>query len=71
MDKTSERYFYKIKWLGYPETQATWQPLNNLIEDEDVVKMVQNFNRDYDVKTKAKPKWSGGLKNWAHPPIVD
>lgn len=31
---------YLIKWVGYPATQATWEPLKNL---ENVLDMVEEY----------------------------
>ena len=36
---------YKVKWKGYPDSEATWEPLENLIQ---VKYMIDSFNKQHD-----------------------
>ena len=41
--KIKGKIYYKVKWLGYPEEESTWEPRTNLIEDvPDLVKEYEN-----------------------------
>jgi hypothetical protein len=31
---------YRVKWEGYPESQATWEPISNL---QYVLELIQEF----------------------------
>lgn len=41
------RYEYKIKWEGYPMSQCTWEPLDNLYNAED---LVIEYNNEHPFK---------------------
>ena len=47
MDRKIEKRkkFYLIKWLGYPESANTWEPLNNL---KNIKNMVKEFDTEYE-----------------------
>ena len=32
---------YKVKWLGYPEDQSTWEPEDNILDK----RLIENFER--------------------------
>ena len=36
--------FYKVKWLGYPESGATWEPMSNLT---NVKYLISKFNNKH------------------------
>jgi hypothetical protein len=36
---------YLIKWLGYPESEATWEPTKHL---QNVLSMVTKYNKEYN-----------------------
>lgn len=31
--KTTKQYEYRVKWLGFPDEESTWEPKSNLIND--------------------------------------
>lgn len=35
-NKKKEPTHYLIKWLGYPESQATWEPASNIVNDSEL-----------------------------------
>ncbi len=35
--KFNGRIYYKVKWKGYPESEATWEPRTRLIEDVPIL----------------------------------
>ena len=43
--------FYYVKWVGYPKSASTWEPIDNL---KNVISMVN----DYEVKHSNAPKIS-------------
>jgi len=42
--KIKGRYLYKVKWVGYPLDQCTWEPAKNL---DNVRYMVNEFNKEH------------------------
>ena len=42
---------YKIKWVGYPMSQWTWEPIRNLANIKPMIKEYEN-NEIYDKKQK-------------------
>ena len=42
---------YKIKWVGYPMSQCTWEPIRNLANIKPMIKEYEN-NEIYDKKQK-------------------
>ena len=40
---------YKIKWVGYPDDQCTWEPKDNLHNE-----MLKDFEREFSLKEKNK-----------------
>jgi hypothetical protein len=49
--KLQGKWKYKIKWVGYPEDQCTWEPIENL---DNVVEMLQEFEADWAKKELKK-----------------
>ena len=45
-DKTvvAGKALYLVKWVGFPESQCTWEPIDHL---DKVLDMVESFNKDY------------------------
>ena len=50
---------YKVKWLGYDESQSTWEPIKHLIHAKEVIKdyenhleMINSFNKTIPVMKK-------------------
>ncbi|TNV74313.1 hypothetical protein FGO68_gene13201 [Halteria grandinella] len=41
-DAESQAYLYEIKWVGYPHSKNTWEPIEHL-DNPDVQKMVTEF----------------------------
>ena len=35
---------YKIKWLGYDDSQSSWEPLSNLNHAKEAIKEYENKN---------------------------
>lgn len=57
--KNQTEYF--VKWVGYSESQNTWEPLRNL---KNVLDIVEEFNLSKKQKHKGRPKKKGSfLKN--------
>ncbi|CDW72830.1 m-phase phosphoprotein 8 [Stylonychia lemnae] len=48
LDKRKEgrRIFYLVKWEGYAEDQATWEPLSNL---QNVKELLKEFDRQFEL----------------------
>ena len=48
LDKRREgrRIFYYVKWEGYGEDQATWEPLSNL---QNVKELLKEFDRQFEL----------------------
>eukprot|EP01050_Picozoa_sp_SAG11_P002481 SAG11_NODE_126_length_15729_cov_9.966859_17_plen_255_part_00 len=51
---------YKVKWHGYPESEATWEPPENFAGSRQ---MISEFEANVDAQTTAKK--SGGKKSIA------
>lgn len=50
---------YLIKWLGYPESENTWEPKNNLEEDgfKDAIEVYERrLLKAQEIKKQAKSK---------------
>lgn len=43
--RVRSRYQYLVKWAGYPEEEATWEPLSNLT---NVMDLVRDFDASCD-----------------------
>ena len=43
------KVYYKLKWKGYPESQSTWEPVDNLGELIDLIHV-------YEIELKKKQK---------------
>lgn len=48
MDKKKEgrKNLYLVKWEGFEEKDATWEPLSNL---GNVKELIKEFDRQYDL----------------------
>lgn len=52
---------YLVKWVGFSESQNTWEPLRNL---KNVLDIVEEFNLSKKQHYKGRPKKKGSyLKN--------
>lgn len=40
-----KKIFYRIKWLGFPVKESTWEPRDELIKT--IPKMIKNFDKSY------------------------
>ena len=40
---------YLLKWIGYPEEENTWEPVNNL----DCPDLISNYEKEYSTKLPA------------------
>ena len=49
--KKGKKLFYLVKWEGYPDTQATWEPIKNL---RNVRKMVRDFENELQMQNTHK-----------------
>ena len=56
--KIRDKYQYKIKWEGYPMTQCTWEPIENL---KNALYLVEEFNKNHPMKNN-KSKNNKDLK---------
>ncbi len=56
--KIKDKYQYKIKWEGYPMTQCTWEPIENL---KNALYLVEEFNKNHPMKNN-KSKNNKDLK---------
>ena len=36
--KEGKKIFYYVKWVGYPESENTWEPLSNLTNVKQMLK---------------------------------
>ena len=56
--KIRDKYQYKIKWEGYPMTQCTWEPIENL---KNALYLVEEVNKNHPMKNN-KSKNNKNLK---------
>ena len=42
--KVKGKIYYRVKWKGYPDSEATWEPRKNLIEDVPI--LVNEYEND-------------------------
>lgn len=52
IDEVEGVVIYLVKWLGYPPSKNTWEPIQNLDKCEDLIRkreqiIVRNLNRRY------------------------
>ena len=47
--------FYLIKWEGYPISQSTWEPVENLAHSQEIL---GEFEREYQRKKKTPPQFT-------------
>ena len=45
--KIKDKYQYKIKWVGYPISQCTWEPIENL---QNALYLIEEFNKNHPMK---------------------
>ena len=53
--KINDKYLYKIKWEGYPMSQSTWEPVENL---KTAIELVQEYDKLHPlefINRKRKP----------------
>jgi hypothetical protein len=55
--KISGKWQYKVKWVGYPDSQSTWEPKENL---DNVKQMLIDFEEDWAKKNSLDK--NSGLK---------
>ena len=48
--KKEGRTEYKVKWIGYPESQNTWEPETNILDKN----LIEDFERKEGVRYSAK-----------------
>ena len=53
--KINGSYEYKIKWVGYPMSESTWEPLINL---ETAKEMVAEYDKAHPISKQNKPSKS-------------
>ncbi len=63
--KAKDKFYYLIKWQGYPMEQCTWEPIENL---QYSLGLVEQYNKAHPIKsTKTyktkKPKYQKKLLN--------
>lgn len=46
--KEGKKTLYRVKWEGFSENEATWEPLSNL---SNVKEMVQEFEKSLEIMT--------------------
>ena len=46
--KVGNKIFYKVKWVGYPESESTWEPRANLLQD--VPRVIERFENELKSK---------------------
>ena len=49
--KSKNRLEYKIKWEGYPLSQSTWEPLENLVS---AIEYVEEYDKNHPFKSNQK-----------------
>ena len=49
--RTKNKLMYKIKWDGYPMSQCTWEPLENLAT---VLELVEDYDKIHPLKQNKK-----------------
>ena len=58
--KMNDRLEYKVKWEGYPMSQSTWEPLENLVS---AIEYVEEYDKKHpfknDPKNAKKDKYLG------------
>jgi hypothetical protein len=62
----SAQVLYKVKWVGYPDSQSTWEPVRNLRAVQDMIEAFEkknekklatlNFNHQQKLKTDSKQR---------------
>ena len=51
---------YKVKWLGYDESQSTWEPMENLINAKEAIKEYENYLEMINSFKKPIPRIKSG-----------
>ena len=49
--KIGGKWMYYVKWENYPDSENTWEPVENL---DDCKSMLSEFEREYDIKKNKK-----------------
>ena len=59
-----DQTFYKIKWKGYPENQATWEPVRN-------VRGVQDMIEEFEIRNGKKMGERMRTNHYDRPRTID
>lgn len=49
--KVGGKWRYRVKWVGYPDSESTWEPVENL---QNLEEMLKDFNEEWEKKQKEK-----------------
>ena len=58
--QVGKRFQYLVKWVGYSEDQATWEPPTNL---SNVKNMLKEFELSYGMASHQNPSTTNTLSN--------
>ncbi|CAE1319828.1 unnamed protein product [Acanthosepion pharaonis] len=67
MTKINGKERYKVRWVGYPASNDTWEPRENLLP---CIEMVEDFERDRQRLKKRRAEERRIRKSQRHDPLV-